>query len=127
VGAWFAPARLGIDLTTKASDPAWIGDYRSFLMEALLDCVISVPPHVKWSESNGEILFFDEEREQIFGLDYVGADAFLHLARREPLAKVIDDLLREYEVERSVLERDLTQLLNALRDQGIIQIERPPG
>jgi hypothetical protein len=41
-------------------------------MEALLDCIISVPPHVKWSESNGEILFFDEEREQIFGLDYVG-------------------------------------------------------
>jgi hypothetical protein len=54
--------------------------YRSFLMEALLDCVISVPPHVKWSESNGEILFFDEEREQIMGLDYVGADAFLRLA-----------------------------------------------
>jgi hypothetical protein len=96
-------------------------------MEALLDCVISVPPHVKWSESNGELLFFDGEREQIFGLDYVGADAFLRLARREPLAKVIDDLLREYAVERSVLERDLTQLLNALRDQGIIQIERPPG
>jgi Coenzyme PQQ synthesis protein D (PqqD) len=96
-------------------------------MEALLDCVISVPPRVKWSESNGEILFFDGEREQIFGLDYVGADAFLRLARREPLAKVIDDLLREYAVERSVLERDLTQLLNALRDQGIIQIERPSG
>lgn len=96
-------------------------------MEVLLDCVISVPPHVKWGESNGEILFFDAEREQIFGLDYVGADAFLRLARREPLAKVIDDLLREYTVERSVLERDLTQLLNALRDQGIIQIEWPPG
>lgn len=96
-------------------------------MEALLDCVISVPPHVKWSESNGEILFFNEEREQIMGLDYVGADAFLRLARRKPLAKVIDDLLREYAVERSVLERDLTQLLNALRDQGIIRIERPPG
>jgi hypothetical protein len=95
-------------------------------MEALLDCVISVPPHVKWSESNGEILFFDEEREQIFGLDYVGTDAFLRLARREPVAKVIDDLLREYAVERSVLEHDLTQLLNALRDRGIIWIERPP-
>jgi hypothetical protein len=104
-----------------------MGGYRSFLMEALLDCVISVPPHVKWSESNGEILFFDEEREQIFGLDYVGADAFLRLAQREPLAKIIDDLLREYAVERSVLERDLTQLLNALRDQGIIWIERPSG
>jgi hypothetical protein len=97
-------------------------------MEALLlGCVISVPPHMKWSESNGEILFFDEEREQIFGLDYVGADVFLRLARREPLAKVIDDLLREYAVERSVLERDLTQLLNDLRDRGIIQIEHPPG
>jgi hypothetical protein len=96
-------------------------------METLLDCIISVPPHVKWSESNGEILFFDEEREQIMGLDYVGADAFLRLARREPLAKVVDDLLREYAVERSVLERDLTQLLNALRDRGIIRIERPPG
>lgn len=96
-------------------------------MEALLDCVISVPPHVKWSESNGEILFFDEEREQIMGLDYVGADAFLRLARRESLAKVIDDLLPEYKVERSVLERDLIQLLNALRDRGIIQIELPPG
>jgi hypothetical protein len=96
-------------------------------MEALLDCVISVPPHVKWSESNGEILFFDEEREQIMGLDCVGADAFLRLARREPLAKVIDDLLREYAVERSVLERDLTQLLNDLRDRGIIWIERPHG
>jgi hypothetical protein len=96
-------------------------------METLLDCIISVPPHMKWSESNGEILFFDEEREQIMGLDYVGADAFLRLARREPLAKVVDDLLREYAVERSVLERDLTQLLNALRDRGIIRIERPPG
>jgi hypothetical protein len=104
-----------------------MGGYRSFLMEALLDCIISVPPHVKWSESNGEILFFDGEREQIMGLDYVGADAFLRLARREPLAKVVDDLLREYAVERSVLERDLTQLLNALRDRGIIRIERPPG
>lgn len=96
-------------------------------MEALLDCVISVSPHVRWSESNGEVLFFDEEREQIFGLDYVGADAFLRLARREPLAKIIDDLLREYAVERTVLERDLTQLLNGLRDRGIIRIERPPG
>jgi hypothetical protein len=104
-----------------------MGDYRSFLMEALLDCVISVPPHVKWSESNGEILFFDEEREQIMGLDFVGADVFLRLVRRESLAKVIDDLLREYAVERSVLERDLTQLLNALRDRGIIRIERAPG
>jgi hypothetical protein len=98
-----------------------------FFMETLLDCVISVPPHVKWSESNGETLFFDEEREQIFGLDYVGADAFLRLTRREPMAKVIDDLLREYAVERSVLEHDLTQLLNGLSDQGIIRIERSPG
>ena len=96
-------------------------------MHALLDCLISVPPQVKWSESNGELLFFDEQQEQILGLDYVGADAFLRLARREPVAKVIDDLLREYAVERRVLERDLIQLLNALRDQGIIQIERPSG
>jgi hypothetical protein len=125
MGARFAPAGRGIDLTATASDPAgWV---QEFFMEALLDCIISVPPHVKWIESNGEILFFDEEREQIFGLDYVGADAFLRLARREPLAKVIDDLLREYAVERSVLERDLTQLLNGLRDRGIIRIERPPG
>jgi hypothetical protein len=104
-----------------------MGGYGSFLMEALLDCVISISAHVKWSESNGEILFFDEEREQIMGLDYVGADAFLRLARREPLAKVINDLLREYAVERNVLEQDLIQLLNELRDQGIIQIEHPPG
>jgi hypothetical protein len=57
----------------------------------------------------------------------VGTNAFLRLARGEPLAKVIDDLLPEYAVERSVLGQDLIQLLNALRDRGIIQIERPPG
>jgi coenzyme PQQ synthesis protein D (PqqD) len=63
----------------------------------------------------------------VIGLDEVRADAFLCLARREPLAKIIDDLLSEHEVERSVFERDLTQLLNALRNRGIIRIERPPG
>jgi hypothetical protein len=44
----------------------------------------------------------------VIGLDEVRADAFLRLARRGPLAKIIDDLLSEYEVEGSVLERDLT-------------------
>jgi Coenzyme PQQ synthesis protein D (PqqD) len=63
----------------------------------------------------------------VIGLDEVRADAFLRLARRESLAKIIDDLLPEYEVERSALERNLTQLLNALRNQGIIRIEQPPG
>ena len=94
-------------------------------METPLDCIITVAPHVSWIESNGEIILVDGNQEEVMGLDNVGRDAFLRLVKKEPLSRVIDDLLLEYEVERDVLEQDLLGLLHSLCERNVISSQPP--
>lgn len=94
-------------------------------METPTDYIITVAPHVSWIESNGEIILVDGNQEAVMGLDHVGRDAFLRLASKEPLSKVIDSLLLEYEVERDVLEQDLLGLLHSLCDRNVISSQPP--
>lgn len=61
-----------------------------------------------------------------YGLSPVGTRAWQLLAEHARLASVADVMLDEFEVERSVLERDLLGLGGQLLDSGLCRIaERP--
>lgn len=94
-------------------------------MSAPLDCVVTTPSHIRWTESNGEVILVNEEKEDVIGLDQVGANAFLRFMQQESFGNVVDALLREYEVEHAVLEQDLIQLLHTLCERKFITVSPP--
>jgi hypothetical protein len=81
---------------------------------------------VTWTESNGEVLLLDSETEEVFGLDHVGAAAFLRLAAGQPLSAVIAELQREYEVPTAVLTADLRALVEGLRQRNLVDLRLEP-
>lgn len=83
---------------------------------------ISISKNVLAQELAGETVLLDLNSENYFGLDAVGTRVWQLLNEGQDGAILIDTLLDEYEVEREVLEKDISELLNRLREAGLIEI-----
>lgn len=83
---------------------------------------IIISKDVLAQELAGETVLLDLASENYFGLDAVGTRVWQLLNEGKPESVLVDTLLNEYEVEREVLEKDISELLNRLNEAGLIEI-----
>lgn len=83
---------------------------------------ISISKDVLAQELAGETVLLDLTSENYFGLDAVGTRVWQLLSEGQGKADMIKTLLLEYEVEREILEKDVSELLNKLDQAGLIEI-----
>ena len=69
----------------------------------------------------GEAVLLDVESGLYFGLDEVGARIWQLLVAGATKESVVDQLLEEYDVERSQLHADVTSFLAALAAKGLTE------
>jgi len=83
---------------------------------------ITISSDVLAQEVDGETVLLDLASESFFGLDPVSTRVWQLLNEGASRENLIDTLLEEYEVEREVLEKDVSELLNRLVDAGLIAL-----
>lgn len=84
------------------------------------DEIFEIPPHVHARRIGDEVVILNVESGTYFGLDPVGARAWDLIAEGASLGVVCQTLLDEYEVGQEQLERDIAQLVQDLRNQGLL-------
>lgn len=84
---------------------------------------VSIPAQVMARQVGEETVILDLASGTYFGLDPVGARIWQLLSEGRALAEVCEAMLAEYEVSRDEIERDLSDLLDALVDKGLIKYE----
>jgi len=83
---------------------------------------ITVSSEVLAQELDGETVLLDLASESFFGLDEVSTRVWQLLQKGMGKTEVVDTLLEEYEVERDILEQDVTDLLARLGEAGLITV-----
>ena len=61
-----------------------------------------------------------------YGLDPMGAEIWKLLQKPQRVSEISQAILREYDVQREVLERDLVSLLERLHAEGLIEVQAAP-
>ena len=84
------------------------------------DQVFKISPDVLFQEVSGETVLLDLASENYFGLDEVGTRIWVLLNEGKNSGQILDVLINEYEVERSVLAADIEELLQGLIEAGLI-------
>ena len=62
-----------------------------------------------------------------YGLNPVGARVWTLLQQPRTVGELRDAILQEYEVESDQCERDLLELLEKMRSEGLIQVQSAAG
>lgn len=83
---------------------------------------VTVPSDVLRQELDGESVFLDINSGCYFGLDEVGTRMWQVLTTSESIQAAYEVLLAEYDVDEEVLRRDIQELVEKLRDQGIVEV-----
>ena len=82
---------------------------------------VLVPRDVLFRELDGESVLLSLSQEEYYSLDEVGTRMWQALiAAGGSLDAARDALLREYDVEHEVLERDLLRLVSELVERGLL-------
>ena len=94
------------------------------MSDLTLDASVVATPDQVSSELADEAIILDLESGTYFGLDATGARIWQLIQEETTVEAVRDQLLREYEVSAERCERDLLDLLQELREHGLIQVSR---
>ena len=78
-------------------------------------------PHVVWARHADATVLLDAERGLYYTLNDVAGRVWELLAAGEPVIEIVRVVGDEYEVEREVLEGDVTALLRELRAAKLIE------
>lgn len=73
-----------------------------------------------FQEVNGETVILDLKSEQYFSLDTVGTRVWQLLETGASIERILQLLLEEYEVDGSVLQSDVLELINSLENEGLV-------
>ena len=71
-------------------------------------------------EVDGEMVLLDMNSENYFGLDEVGTAIWQAMQETGSLKEVAAVLLEQYEVEPEVLEKDLLDFVEKLKESGLV-------
>jgi len=94
------------------------------MSDLTLDASVVATPDQVSSELADEAIILDLESGTYFGLDATGARIWQLIQEETTVEAVRDQLLQEYEVSAERCERDLLDLLQELREHGLIQVSR---
>ena len=84
---------------------------------------VQVLPDVLSQEVSGETVLLDLNNENYFGLNEVGTRIWQLLQEQDNLEKIYDVLLDEYEVDTKQLRTDFDDIINKLKDTGLIMFK----
>lgn len=84
---------------------------------------VKISDQVLFQEIEGESVLLNLDNEQYFGLDEVGTRIWHLLSENGETRKTLNLLLDEYKVDKAKLENDLSDLIEDLRDQGLVMVE----
>ena len=93
-------------------------------MSVTLDDRVRVNPDVLYKELDGEAVLLDLKSGTYFGLDPIGTAVWQALVQHTFARPAIPGLLDAYDVEVSVLEADVVNLLNDLSANHLIERDR---
>jgi hypothetical protein len=91
-----------------------------------LDSAVSQADGVLYRNLEGEAVLVHLASGACFELDAIGTEVWEMIGRGETLVNVLEALAAEYDVERSVVTRDLVALVNELAIHGLVQISKGP-
>ena len=74
------------------------------------------------SELSGEAVILHLDSEQYFGLDEVGARMWQILMTSDSVSAAFDQMLDEWDVEPERLRSDLADLIEQLRENGLVEV-----
>ena len=80
----------------------------------------AIPSQVLYREVDGQMVLLNLETEQYFGLNEVGAHIVTRLIE-QPFDDALASLTNEFEVDRSVLHRDVERLVGDLVQAGLLK------
>jgi len=69
-----------------------------------------------------EIAFMNIENNKYYGLDSVGTRIWRLIGQPRRLSEVIDELLKEYDVERATCEENVLEFMEKLHEENLICI-----
>ncbi len=84
---------------------------------------IKVSNEVVFRILGGEAVLLNLTSGTYFGLDEVGTRMWQFLSEHGSSEKVIELMLKEYEVEEAVLQSDLDELVKDLLQHGLVNID----
>ena len=79
-----------------------------------------IPPQVLHREVEGQMVLLNLETEQYYGLNEVGSQIVTHLTEH-PFEQAISRLGDEFEVDVTVLHRDVERLVDELVEAGLLK------
>jgi hypothetical protein len=91
-------------------------------MELTESSRIEHSPDVLFKEINGESVLLDLGKEQYFGLNEVGTRVWAMLGSEHKFGEILDQLSNEYDVTREALLSDVSSVLDALHEEGLVKI-----
>lgn len=83
---------------------------------------VSVSPDILISEVGGESVLLNLSSERYFGLDDIGTQMWKTLIASDSIQAAYERLLAEYDVEASRLREDLSDLIQKLMEQGLVEV-----
>jgi hypothetical protein len=83
---------------------------------------VTIPDGVIHRDLQGELVLLNLNTGVYFGLDPLGTRIWHLLQESYPLQKVLDTLLREYEVPEARCREDLVNLITQMRQKGLIEV-----
>ncbi len=87
--------------------------------------IYEFPEHVLTREVNSELVMLDMESEQYFTLDEVAFAIVRSLRVTGDPQATADQLLAEYDIDRSTLDRDISALIENLEARGLLLRSKP--
>jgi hypothetical protein len=88
-----------------------------------LDSVVHISPGVSYGFVENEAVLLNKQTNQYYVLEQVGRRFWELLREGKSLRESHQRLLQEYEVEVDQLEQDLLELLEDLREHGLVEID----
>jgi hypothetical protein len=86
---------------------------------------LKIPDGVMFRILGGEAVLLNLASGTYFGLDEVGTRMWQLMSEHGSTDKVVEAMLEEYEVEESLLQRDLDKLVKDLTDNGLVKLDAP--
>lgn len=83
----------------------------------------AIPSDVAFEVLDGEAVVLNLQTGIYFSLNEVGTRIWQLLEEHERVEPVIEAMLAEYEVEREVLEADVSRLVSELSEKGLLVVE----
>ena len=88
---------------------------------------VSVPSDVMIQEVGGEAVLLNLKSEQYFGLDGTGTAMWRSLTTKDCIQSAYEALLDEFDARPDQLRQDLSELVQKLVANGLVEVAGPAG